>query len=105
MTGPLAMVGNVNVDLILGPVSPWPKPGGEVFCPQEELRIGGAAGNVALAWAGLGVPFQIAANSGPDQFGDWLRQGFGPAAEAGPAPGGAPPYRWASPTPTRTAPS
>ena len=81
MTRPLATVGNVNVDLILGRVAPWPRPGAEVLCMDDDLRIGGAAGNVALAWAGLGVPFQIAANTGTDHFGDWLRQGFGPVAD------------------------
>ncbi len=30
-----------------------------------------------LTWEGLGLDFQIAANIGNDQFGEWLRQGFG----------------------------
>lgn len=81
MQSPLATVGNVNVDLILGPVAPWPAPGSEVLCPQDELRVGGAAGNVALAWQALGLPFQCAASTGSDHFGDWLRAGFGPVAD------------------------
>ncbi len=52
---PLVVLGNVNVDLILGPVAPWPQVGIEIFVPHDELRVGGSAGNTALAWAGLGV--------------------------------------------------
>ncbi|CAN7722066.1 PfkB family carbohydrate kinase [Phyllobacterium sp. LjRoot231] len=74
---PLAVIGNVNVDLILGPADPWPTPGTEIMVDYDELRVGGSAGNAALTWEGLGLDFQIAANVGNDQFGEWLRQGFG----------------------------
>ncbi len=47
---PLAVIGNVNVDLILGPAEPWPKAGTEVIVDHDELRVGGQAGNTALAW-------------------------------------------------------
>ncbi|WP_028745858.1 PfkB family carbohydrate kinase [Rhizobium mesoamericanum] len=74
---PLAVIGNVNVDLILGPAAPWPKAGTEIIVDHDELRVGGAAGNSALAWEGLGVQFEIAANVGNDQFGRWLSEAFG----------------------------
>lgn len=73
---PLAIIGNVNVDLILGPAEPWPAPGTEIMVDHDELRVGGSAGNAALALLGLGVECQIAANVGDDQFGEWLRQAF-----------------------------
>lgn len=73
---PLAVVGNVNVDLILGPAEPWPVAGTEVIVDHDELRVGGSAGNTALAWMALGVDFQIAASVGNDQFGPWLRNAF-----------------------------
>lgn len=75
---PLAVVGNVNVDLIMGPVPPWPAPGTEMIVDHSDLRLGGAAGNVALAWQAFGRAFQIASNTGSGPFGDWLRQGFAP---------------------------
>jgi sugar/nucleoside kinase (ribokinase family) len=81
---PLAVIGNVNVDLILGPAAPWPKAGTEIIVDHDELRVGGAAGNSALAWDGLGVDFQIAANVGNDQFGRWLSETFGSRAEKWP---------------------
>lgn len=73
---PLVVLGNVNVDLILGPVAPWPQVGIEIFVPHDELRVGGSAGNTALAWAGLGVPFRLCASRGNDSFGDFLVEAF-----------------------------
>ena len=78
---PLAVIGNVNVDLILGPTAPWPKAGTEIIVDHDELRVGGAAGNSALAWGALGVEFEIAANIGSDQFGRWLSEAFGRRSE------------------------
>ncbi|AMS43055.1 PfkB family carbohydrate kinase [Aminobacter aminovorans] len=77
---PLAVIGNVNVDLILGPTAPWPRAGTEIIVDHDELRVGGQAGNSALAWDALGVDFEISANVGNDQFGLWLRDAFGDRA-------------------------
>lgn len=73
---PIAIIGNVNVDMILGPVVPWPQPGTETIVSHDELRVGGSAGNSALALMGLGLPFQLIANIGKDQFGRFLADGF-----------------------------
>lgn len=89
MTGPppLAVAGNVNVDLIMGPVVPWPRAGTEIMVEGSELRYGGAAGNVSLAWSALGRDHQIAANTGRDAFGAWLREGFAPYSARWPVAG------------------
>lgn len=84
---PLAVAGNVNVDLVMGPVAPWPRPGTETVVEASELRCGGAAGNVALTWRALGRDFQIAASTGRDAFGDWLRAGLSPHSGAWPVSG------------------
>jgi sugar/nucleoside kinase (ribokinase family) len=76
----LGVIGNVNVDIIMGPVAPWPRPGTEIVVAHEEVRPGGAAGNAALAWQALGVPFQAAASTGHDLFGAFLRDAFGAIA-------------------------
>ena len=81
---PLAVIGNVNVDLILGPAEPWPKAGTEIIVDHDELRVGGSAGNAALAWAALGLDFAMAANVGNDEFGRWLRESFGARADRWP---------------------
>lgn len=75
---PLAVLGNVNVDLIMGPVAPWPVPGTEVLLDHDDLRAGGSAGNTALAWAGLGLPFVVPASVGDDLFGRWLSDQLAP---------------------------
>lgn len=74
---PIAVIGNVNVDLILGPAAPWPQPGTEIIVDHDELRVGGCAGNSALALKALGVPFALAASIGSDRFGAWLAEEFG----------------------------
>ncbi len=84
MSPPLVVIGNVNVDLVMGPQAPWPAPGTEVVLPESELRAGGAAGNTALAWQGLGAPFRLVANTSADGLGRWLAEAFGPAAAAWP---------------------
>ena len=81
MTDPhVAVVGNVNVDMIMGPQAPWPEPGTEVVLPDYELRVGGQAGNAALALSALGVPFRLYGNAGNDVLGRWLRDSLGEAA-------------------------
>ncbi|MDK1491959.1 PfkB family carbohydrate kinase [Sinorhizobium sp. 7-81] len=81
---PLAVIGNVNIDLILGPAEPWPKAGTEIIVDHDELRVGGCAGNSALAWDSLGVDYAIAANVGNDQFGTWLKEAFGARSKGWP---------------------
>jgi sugar/nucleoside kinase (ribokinase family) len=78
------IIGNVNVDLILGPLAPWPVPGTEHMLPHGEMRVGGAAGNAALALGALGVPFRLVCNIGDDLFGRWLARAFGPAGRGWP---------------------
>jgi sugar/nucleoside kinase (ribokinase family) len=73
---PLIVIGNVNVDIIVGPSAPWPRPGTEALVDHGEVRVGGAAGNVGLTWDALKIPYQIAANTGDDHFGHWLRETF-----------------------------
>lgn len=70
---PLGVVGNVNVDMILGEVAPWPMPGTEIMVDHSELRVGGSAANSALTWRALGIDFQFVANIGSDLYGEWMR--------------------------------
>jgi sugar/nucleoside kinase (ribokinase family) len=76
----IAVIGNVNVDMIMGPQEPWPQPGIEVVVPDYELRVGGQAGNTALALQALDVPMLLLANAGNDMLGSWLKESFGEAA-------------------------
>jgi sugar/nucleoside kinase (ribokinase family) len=72
--------GNVNVDLIMGPLAHWPKVGTEIVLPHSETRIGGGAGNSGLALQALGARHHMLAAVGDDIFGQWLRAGFDAAS-------------------------
>jgi sugar/nucleoside kinase (ribokinase family) len=73
---PLAIIGNVNVDIIVGDCPPNLAAGTESMVAHGDVRPAGCVGNTALAWMAMGVPFQAAANTGNDMFGDWLRAIF-----------------------------
>jgi sugar/nucleoside kinase (ribokinase family) len=66
------IVGNLNLDIILGPLDRWPSPGTETILPDTALRAGGAAANAALALHALGTPLKLHADVGDDAFGDVL---------------------------------
>lgn len=73
---PLAIIGNVNVDIIVGDCPPVLNPGTESMVAHGDVRPAGCVGNTALAWMAMDVPFQAAANTGNDMLGDWLRNSF-----------------------------
>jgi sugar/nucleoside kinase (ribokinase family) len=73
------VTGNVNVDLIMGRLAEWPRFGTEIVLPHSETRIGGAAGNTALALQALGAEHRLIASVGDDIFGKWLQSGFASA--------------------------
>lgn len=79
MTAPILVLGNVNVDLVMGPVDGWPAIGTEVEVERAEMRAGGSAGNTTLALTGLGEPHCLVASTGDDPNGIWLRNEFDPA--------------------------
>ncbi len=70
------VVGNVNIDLLMGPLDEWPQRGTEALLPNCSWRAGGSAGNTALALDAIGADYQIVANRGNDVFGEWLSNHF-----------------------------
>ncbi|MGK3142335.1 carbohydrate kinase family protein [Pantoea sp. C2G6] len=72
----LYVVGNINVDLIMGTLSDWPQRGTEVMLQHSELRPGGSAGNCALALEAMQIPHRAIANQGDDGFSHWLASHF-----------------------------
>jgi sugar/nucleoside kinase (ribokinase family) len=82
MSTRITLIGNVNIDLIMGAVAPWPRPGTEVIVPQSDWRVGGSAGNSALALQALGHDFRLISNRGNDAFGQWLAKPFADKADA-----------------------
>jgi ribokinase len=74
----LAIIGDVSADLVLGPISGWPRVGTETLMERSELRAGGAAGNAALAVSWLGGESQLLSVVGNDEAGAWLGGLFRP---------------------------
>lgn len=69
----VAIVGNVNIDLIIRPVVDLPSPGTERIVDRIEMRVGGAAATAALTLAKLGHTPRIASCVGDDVLGRWLQ--------------------------------
>lgn len=76
MTGKIILIGNVNIDLVMGPVAEWPTVGTETVVPHSDWRVGGASGNTALALDAIGCRYQLIANRSDDDFGKWLAKTF-----------------------------
>lgn len=85
----LTIIGDVGVDLVLGPLSAWPRVGTETLMEHSELRAGGSAGNAALAVSYLGGRSRLLTVVGNDDLGTWLTgqfQGLGASLEVCDAP-------------------
>ncbi|MBV8495924.1 MAG: carbohydrate kinase family protein [Gammaproteobacteria bacterium] len=74
----LTIIGDISVDVVLGPFSGWPNPGTEALMERSELRAGGSAGNAALAVSYLGGASQLLSGVGNDDIGRWLSAQFQP---------------------------
>jgi ribokinase len=72
----LTVIGDVGVDVVLGPIERWPAIGTESLMDHSELRPGGSAGNAALAASYLGVPCRLLSLVGNDSLGTWLSEQF-----------------------------
>jgi sugar/nucleoside kinase (ribokinase family) len=73
----LTIIGDIGIDLVLGPIESWPKMGTESVVEQSELRAGGSAGNTALAVSYLGAQSRLLSLVGNDDFGAWLSAQLG----------------------------
>jgi sugar/nucleoside kinase (ribokinase family) len=84
MTEPVAAVlGNINVDLIVHSATRLPPPGEEWLIDTVDTRPGGAASNTGLALAALGVPVRVIGAVGDDGMGAMLLDRFAQAGLAG----------------------
>lgn len=74
MTRSLHVVGNVQLDVLADPVDRLPAPGGDDVVDHIAVRPAGAAGNVSLALAALGVEHRLFGAVGDDQAGRWVAE-------------------------------
>src|SRR4030081_2866969 len=72
----LTIIGDIGVDLVLGPLSGWPRVGTETILERSELRAGGSAGNATLAVSYLGGASRLLSGVGNDDLGNWLSEQF-----------------------------
>ncbi|ESQ85217.1 hypothetical protein AEAC466_05765 [Asticcacaulis sp. AC466] len=72
----VTVIGDINIDLVMGPLAKWPAVGTETILPRSEMRPGGSAGNVALALKALGARVDLFTSVGNDSLGLWLRDQF-----------------------------
>ena len=72
----IAVIGNVNLDVLVSPASEIPAPGVEQLVDAAGIRPGGAAANTALALAALGAPPRLAGCVGDDAVGRLLVDGL-----------------------------
>ena len=69
----LLVIGDVGVDLVMGPIGDWPRVGTEILMDKSEVRPGGSAGNAVLAARYLGERAELVSAVGSDELGSWLR--------------------------------
>jgi len=72
----VCVIGNFNVDLVMGKIASFPEWGQEIVVNQAELRYAGAAGNTALVLARLGIGVNGIGVVGDDLLGNWLLDEF-----------------------------
>jgi sugar/nucleoside kinase (ribokinase family) len=65
----VAIIGNVNADIVARPVSALPAPGTEQAVDSIDFRVGGAGAIAALCLAGLGIHADLLGRVGSDPLG------------------------------------
>jgi ribokinase len=68
----ISVIGNVNIDLLVWPVTELPPPGADLPVESIDLRAAGSAGNTALALASLGCVPHLIGCVGNDHFGQFI---------------------------------
>jgi sugar/nucleoside kinase (ribokinase family) len=72
MPAPLAIVGNLNLDLWVEGVTRFPQTDEEILADSCRLEFAGTAGYVAMAAATLGIEPRIVSTIGDDRFGEMV---------------------------------
>jgi argininosuccinate lyase len=78
----LTVIGCVQADVVMSPVTDLPPPGGTFLTDQMTVRVGGAGANAALASVETGMGTRLIGCIGDDQLGGWMREQLAPAGLA-----------------------
>jgi sugar/nucleoside kinase (ribokinase family) len=80
--GVFTVIGCVQADVVMSPVTDLPQPGGTLLTEQMTVRVGGAGANAALAAVEAGLEVRLIGCVGDDQLGTWMREQLAPAGLA-----------------------
>ncbi|MFB9985032.1 carbohydrate kinase family protein [Mesorhizobium kowhaii] len=72
-TKAIAVIGNVQADLVLRPVAALPPPGEERFVDDVSFRPGGSGGVTGMVLAAAGAPVRLFGTLGGDRIGSLIR--------------------------------
>ena len=78
----VTVIGGVQADVVMSPVTDLPPPGGTLLTEHTTIRVGGAGANAALAAAEAGMDVRLIGCIGDDQVGGWMRDALAPAGLA-----------------------
>jgi sugar/nucleoside kinase (ribokinase family) len=78
----VTVIGCVQADVVMSPVTDLPSPGGTFLTEQMSVRVGGAGANAALAAVEAGMEVRLIGCIGEDQLGEWMREQLVPAGLA-----------------------
>ncbi len=65
----ICVIGNANLDIVVGSVDEWPKWGTEIFLADSDFRVGGSAANSAIVLQRLGCAVGLVSATGNDTTG------------------------------------
>ena len=78
----VTVIGGVQADVVMSPVTDLPAPGGTLLTEHTTVRVGGAGANAALASVEAGLHVRLIGCIGDDQVGGWMREVLSPAGLA-----------------------
>lgn len=82
LSASVTIIGCVQADVVMSPVSDLPAPGATLLADQAAVRVGGAGANAALAAVELGLEVRLMGAIGDDQLGTLMREQLAPAGLA-----------------------
>jgi sugar/nucleoside kinase (ribokinase family) len=77
-TARVTVIGCVQADVIVAPVSDLPASGATMLVAQAGVRVGGAGANAALAFVAAGAQVRLMGCVGEDALGRWMREELAP---------------------------
>jgi sugar/nucleoside kinase (ribokinase family) len=82
VSGGVTVIGCVQADVLMAPVTELPPAGGTLLAEQMSIRVGGAGANAALSFVEAGMPTRLIGCIGDDHLGRWMSEELAPAGLA-----------------------